>query len=419
MSKPMNTNRQSLRILVYLIVAMVTASCGKMDAIYSDFLEEGEFIYPAKADSLRAHPGNNRIMLSWVILSDPNVSNAVIYWDNRRDSLEVSISQSVRPDTVRVELTDMEEKSYTFQIFTRDDEGNVSVMSEILGTVYGDIYRNSLLTRAVRNLSVSEDTLVVDWMPAEETSIGDSLIYEDTEGKLNRLFVSSSDDTTKLPLYAPEHNFVYKTLFVPDSLAIDTFMTAEFEFVVDPDLFKGEVELSKSRFSKVELPTDTYEPNATNSTMEHIWDGTMNKESPTFITKVDGDMPQWFTFDLGVTAELTRMQINQRGTASNRLYNGGNVRTAEIWGSADPNPDGSWDSWILLGTFESFKPSGEGSVTSTDIAYALEGEMVTFEEGLPPVRYIRFKTLSNWDSANRGFTNIGQLTFWGYEEKEN
>src|SRR5690606_3776177 len=103
---------------------------------------------------------------------------------------------------------------------------------------------------------------------------------------------------------------MYKTLFVPDSLAIDTFMTAEFEMAVDPDLFKGEVELSKSRFSQFNLPTDMYQPNATTSTMEHIWDGTMNKESPTFITKVGSDMPQWFTFDLGVTAELTRMQIN-------------------------------------------------------------------------------------------------------------
>lgn len=417
MSRPMNTNRQSLRIFVYLIIALVTASCGKMDAIYSDFLEEGEFIYPAKADSLSAHSGDHRIALSWVIFSDPNVSNAVIYWDNRRDSLKVSIDQAVRPDTIWIELTNMEEKSYTFQVFTSDNEGNTSVMSEVLGTVYGDTYRNSLLTRAVRNLSVSEDTLTVAWMPAEETSVGDSLVYEDTEGKLNRLFISSTEDTTKLPLYAPGHNFVYKTLFVPDSLAIDTFRTAEFEVTVDPDLFSAEVELSKLLFSPFNLPTDSYEPNSSTSTMEHIWDGTMSKESPTFITKIDGDMPQWFTFDLGVTAELTRMQINQRGTSASRLYAGGNVRTAEIWGSLAPNPDGSWDdSWVLLGTFESFKPSGEGGTTAEDVAYALNGEMVTFEERLLPVRYIRFKTLSNWDSQKRGYVNIGQLTFWGYEE---
>ncbi|MEC3878497.1 DUF4998 domain-containing protein [Parapedobacter sp. 10938] len=412
----MNTNCQSLRLFVCLIIAIVMASCGKMDALYSDFLEEGEFIYPGKADSLRAHPGYNRIQLSWIVLADPNATNAVIYWDNRADSLEVDLGQVARPDTMRVILNDMEEKAYTFQVVTRDEKGNLSVTSEVLGTVYGDVYQNSLLTRAVRNLSVTKDTLVIDWVSSDETSVGDSLVYQDKEGRINRLFVPPSDDTTKLPLYAPDYNFVHWTMFLPDSLAIDTFVTADFEVVVDPDLFGGEVELNKSLFAQVELPTDTYEPNSGSSTMEHIWDGTLNKESPTFITKTSGDMPQWFTFDLGVTTELTRMQINQRGTKTNgRLYAGGNVRTAEIWGSADPNPDGSWDSWILLGTFESVKPSGEGPLTAEDIDHALAGEMVTFGEDLPPVRYIRFKTLSNWDSQNRGYINIAQLTFWGLE----
>src|SRR3546814_3760695 len=139
-----------------------------MDALYSGFLEEGEFIYPGKADSLRAHPGYNRIQLSWIVLADPNATNAVIYWDNRADSLEVDLGQVARPDTMRVILNDMEEKAYSFQVVTRDEKGNLSVTSEVLGTVYGDVYQNSLLTRAVRNLSVTKDTLVIDWIPSDE-----------------------------------------------------------------------------------------------------------------------------------------------------------------------------------------------------------------------------------------------------------
>src|SRR3546814_1214655 len=93
MSKLMNTNCQSLRLFVCLIIAIVTASCGKMDALYSGFLEEGEFIYPGKADSLRAHPGYNRIQLSWIVIDDPNATHAVISWDNSADSLEVDLGQ--------------------------------------------------------------------------------------------------------------------------------------------------------------------------------------------------------------------------------------------------------------------------------------------------------------------------------------
>src|SRR3546814_10792502 len=73
------------------------------------------------------------------------------------------------------------------------------------------------------------------------------------------------------------------------------------------------------------------------------WDGILNTESPTFLTGPGTPMPQWFTFDLGVTAPLTRMKLYQRGTNATRLYSGGNVKTFEIWGSTEPNPDGSWD----------------------------------------------------------------------------
>src|SRR3546814_14883140 len=88
-------------------------------------------------------------------------------------------------------------------------------------------------------------------------------------------------------------------------------------------------------------------------------------------------------------------------------------------GSTEPNPDGSWDdSWVLLGAFESVKPSGspEGEMTSEDLNYILAGEDFQFEEDAPPVRFIRFKTTSNWDARGRDYANIGEVTFWTYED---
>src|SRR5699024_5670400 len=104
----MNTGCLKKCKVVYLLIAVLSISCSKMDAIYSDFLKEGELIYPAKADSLKVHPGDYKIKLSWVIFSDPKVSRAVVYWDNRRDSTEVTIPKSSRPDTIEVLLTNME-----------------------------------------------------------------------------------------------------------------------------------------------------------------------------------------------------------------------------------------------------------------------------------------------------------------------
>ena len=400
------------------LVATSIVSCGKMDETYRGFLEEGEYFYPGKADSLRAHSGDGRIQLSWLRTADPSVTTAIIYWNNRQDSAVMPLQEFTGSDTLRVMIDNLEEKSYTFEVYTKDDAGNTSVRSEVLGEVYGEVYRSSLLHRAIQEMSFSHEdgSLTITWTPAEETGVRDSVTYQLTSGEVRVQAVPVDEEVTRLADYAPNTSFGYRSFFLPDSLAIDTFGTDLLEVEVDPGLFVPEGELlDKAKFALVKLPTDTWEPNAANAAAENMWDGTFNKENNTFISKVGTPMPQWFTIDLGVLSKLTEVQINQRGTNATRLYDGGNVKKAEIWGSADPNPDGSWDdSWVLLATFESVKPSGPGTTTAEDIAFALAGEKVSFPSDAPPVRYIRFKTLENWDSQGRGFTNLAQLTFWGY-----
>lgn len=402
------------------LVAAMALSCGKMDETYREFLKDGEYFYPGKADSLRAHPGDGRIQLSWLRAADPNVTTAVIYWNNRQDSAAMSLGNEAGSDTVRVIIDNLEEKSYTFEVYTKDGEGNTSVRSEVLGEVYGDVYRESLLHRAIQEISFAREdgSLIITWTPAEETAVRDSITYTLTNGDIRVQAVPVDEDMTRLADYAPHSTFGYRSYFLPDSLAIDTFATARLEVEIDPGIFIPEAEiLDKSKFALVMLPTDTYEPNAANLGVANIWDGVYNKENGTFISKVGTPMPQWFTFDLGAVSRLTEMQINQRGLNATRLYDGGNVKKAEIWGSVEPNPDGSWDdSWVLLATFESVKPSGSDATTAEDIAYALAGEKVPFPDDAPAVRYIRFKTLENWDKQGRGFTNIAQLTFWGYNQ---
>lgn len=407
---------QSVWISFALSATML--SCGKMDETYREFLKDGEYFYPGKADSLRAHPGDGRIQLSWLRAADPSVTTAKIYWNNRQDSVVMSLNQAAWSDTLRVIIDHLEEKTYTFEVFTQDEAGNTSVRSEVLGEVYGEVYRESLLHRAIQDISFSHDdgSLIITWTPAEKTAVRDSITYKLTSGEVRVQAVPMAEDTTRLADYAPNNPFHQRSYFLPDSLAIDTFATSLLEVEVDPALFVPAASiLDKSKFVHVILPTDTYEPNSGTSGVENIWDGVYNKENGTFISKVGTAMPQWFTFDLGITSKLDEMQINQRGLNASRLYDGGNVKKAEIWGSVDPNPDGSWDdSWILLATFESVKPSGTVETTAEDVTYALAGEKVSFSEDAPAVRYIRFKTLENWDKQGRGFTNIGQLTFWGY-----
>ena len=158
-----------------------------------------------------------------------------------------------------------------------------------------------------------------------------------------------------------------------------------------------EEELDKSNFAEVRLPTDTWQKRyASSAGVPGIWDGNraQSGQNHNFQSILPSSTPQWFTFDLGVIAKLSRMQYWMK----HGLFNEGNAKVIEVWGSTAPNPDGSWDSWTLLATFESVKPSGLpiGQNSPEDVAHAAAGDDFTFPPDAPPVRYIRFKTVETW-----------------------
>lgn len=147
-------------------------------------------------------------------------------------------------------------------------------------------------------------------------------------------------------------------------------------------------------------------------TANKVFDDVVSKAS-CFATMSNSAIPQWFSIDLGKEVIVSRMVEHQR---PGYTYNRSAVKSFEIWGSSNPNPDGSWGSWTLLGSFNSFKPSGQplGTVTPEDETYAgVNGEEFEFEAGIPAVRYIRFKTKEAWGGGSVGQVVISEITFWG------
>ena len=175
-----------------------------------------------------------------------------------------------------------------------------------------------------------------------------------------------------------------------------------------------EYELDKSKFQEVRLDNDIA-MNAWGHWMGKMWNGSHNygdewdmAHSPDFAS-----FPVWFTFDLGVTTELSRYMYWQR-LGDNYLYQHGNMKEWESWGRADkPDQSGSWDGWTLLTKCESYKPSGlpAGQFSTEDKEYATAGEEFMFPTDIPPVRYIRFKALSTFAGAR--FIHIMEVSFFG------
>ena len=210
----------------FAALTVALAACSKMDATYIDFIKKGSIIYVGTPDSLRVYPGKNRLKLEWLI-SDPSATTAKIYWNNKSDSLTVPVSADPGTNKMSVWLNDMREGSYSFDITLYDKENNRSVVANTIGKVYGDNYVNTLLARPIKTAVVENAKVTITWGAADITVVGTEVIYNDAGGQEHTVVVPVKATATELSNYnmAAYPSFKYRTMYVPDSLSLDTFYT--------------------------------------------------------------------------------------------------------------------------------------------------------------------------------------------------
>lgn len=222
--------KSNILIIAYYtsIAAILTfslVSCGEMDEPYREFVERGETIYTAKADSLKVRAGKNRIELSFLLLSDPKIAKYKVYWNNGRDSVENRVEKSAGVDTVRLMLNNMEEGTHQFEIYTYDEVGNTSVKAIKLGKVYGDRYESSLLPATYAKLARSGNDLEILWAEPNEDLAGIDLSYSDNMNVTREIHIDRNEELTILSEFPKGGEFKFKTSFLPEPQALDTFYT--------------------------------------------------------------------------------------------------------------------------------------------------------------------------------------------------
>jgi len=132
------------------------------------------------------------------------------------------------------------------------------------------------------------------------------------------------------------------------------------------------------------------------------------------ITLPDTKFPSRITYDLGKTIKMSRFKLWFRvnGIAE---YANGTPKTFKLYGSNNPNPDGSLDAtWTQLGgLYELKKPSGlpYGKRNAEDDAAKQEGFEFVLPLPVQTIRYWRFVLVSNYSQGNT--MEISCLKFWG------
>jgi hypothetical protein len=159
-----------------------------------------------------------------------------------------------------------------------------------------------------------------------------------------------------------------------------------------------EEKMDPTKYKTFVLPGDA--PQVTNGArLEYAWNRLRGWPNTSFTHQINGgDVPHMITFDMGVTAKISRIWILP-WPEGNRYYYLSTMKRFEIYGSNNPNLNGALDNtWTLLGSYEVVKPSGlpYGTDSSEDQETAKAGFNWEVDLAAPKVRYIRIRCLENF-----------------------
>lgn len=178
--------------------------------------------------------------------------------------------------------------------------------------------------------------------------------------------------------------------------------------------------LDKSKFRAMSFPNDAPLLIRNFVKLEFMWDGEApQSESGNCMATnyaTSSTWPQHVTFDLGVEEGVFISRFNL--SARPPYFGSHQMKRFEIWGSMDPDPDGSWESWTRLLEGEVIKPSGlpVGELSDEDRQQCENGWDFSFPVENPPVRYIRIRCLEVFIPMY-AFA-ISEVTFWGQEPSD-
>ena len=188
-------------ILALAAVLCAVFACRKQDDIYKQYIKIGGYTYPAKALNLSAVSGHNRVVLQWEKPQDPAVKSAKVYWDNYTDSAGVDYLDA-SSNIVQLEVKDLEDRSYTFDVVNFDSSGNKSLATELTVSAYGDSW---LVTHSERSLVSAKmkgntDTAHVVLTRATDEMVATRFRYRTTDGQWTDYTEYMTPDQTEFDL---------------------------------------------------------------------------------------------------------------------------------------------------------------------------------------------------------------------------
>ncbi|HEX5552924.1 MAG TPA: DUF4998 domain-containing protein [Chitinophagaceae bacterium] len=361
--------------MILFIISGAFSGCKKMDSTYRKYVVQGGLTYTGKVTSATAYPGHNRVKISWLRGSDINVTHVRIFWNNYTDSIEVHIPST--GDTISAVIGNLPEKSYSFILETYDDKGHSSVKVELLSAAYGDSYESSLLNRPVfSSIMGNNDTVNIQWGSADISNgaYATEIQYTDTAGDAQVRRFDISDPGSQLTGYKPGTTFSYRTVYLPDSLSIDTFYTDYATQHVSGKIDKSNWIATADSYTPTRLLPSGPPDRAIDGDINTYW----HSLYPSNVV-----FPHWLEVDMGQAITVTGVELIYRQNVFNDF--------------ANFNIEGSMDgiNWTTYGSFTFLKVNDPQDYAIT---------------GAPQMRYIRVYA----DKGVNNYAHLGEFSVFGY-----
>lgn len=227
-------------ILFFYISLNLIISCNKMHDFHADYVKDGERIYVIAPDTVYAKAGELRLEVSMLVFNGENISESVVEWEDDHELFfkKFDVSYKKPLDSVSFIIDNLQEKSYILNIFNLDESGNRSIKKRVIGTVYGSKYKSTLLNRPITKIEGggSESTLKITWGPFQEGYLGTEICFINKTGNKECKIIGVKDNFLIIENWEVESEINYKSFYIPELNAIDTFCT-DVEKVNLPSIF--------------------------------------------------------------------------------------------------------------------------------------------------------------------------------------
>jgi hypothetical protein len=297
--------------LLALLTLLALFSCAEMNDKHDEFLQRGETVYIGKVDSVKAFPGQERVLMQYWV-SDPRAKSITIaYGVNNSSIKEVEVPEHEPSAPLETIIDHLPEGSSSFLWVTHDRNGNKSILFENIVNVYGEVYRQNLLNRRITETLLADDGVVtIRWAGSSSAEeIGIELNYTDKAGAAVTELHPDMEGKTILDNIDIAKGLQYSTLYKPVSIAIDTFRTSLTKIPLE--------RMVNFALNKPVTASDFFNNNAKYQPSNAV-DGDYATNAPQWLSNASGE--HWLEIDLQDECTVNRFKTwNGSGAYNNPI----------------------------------------------------------------------------------------------------